>query len=148
MIKFVGDLRQLDGFLRVLRFPSSIKLTAMIQLKYCGVKHLQTNKQTLFNTDMRSYDTITIKKVLSNCLLQSLYIYILPCFRKQKKNNKSITLHLVFLYNFQFTSQIIGALENCTIATTSAIALTGSTMAELTQYITNCARSCQVITIY
>ncbi|XP_071129607.1 polycystin family receptor for egg jelly-like isoform X3 [Mytilus edulis] len=43
----------------------------------------------------------------------------------------------------EFTSQILGALENCTIATTSAIALTGSTMAELTQFSENCARDCQ-----
>jgi len=28
MIKFVSDLRQVDGFLWVLRFPPSIKLTA------------------------------------------------------------------------------------------------------------------------
>jgi hypothetical protein len=30
MIKFVSDLRQVGGFLRILRFPSPIKLTAMI----------------------------------------------------------------------------------------------------------------------
>ena len=30
MIKFVSVLWQVDGFLRVLRFPSSIKLTAKI----------------------------------------------------------------------------------------------------------------------
>jgi hypothetical protein len=30
MIKFVSDLQQVDGFLRVLRFPPSIKLTATI----------------------------------------------------------------------------------------------------------------------
>ena len=35
VIKFVSDLRQVSGFLRVLRFPSSIKLTAKIELKYC-----------------------------------------------------------------------------------------------------------------
>jgi hypothetical protein len=29
-IKFVSDLRQVGGFLRVLRFPPPIKLTAMI----------------------------------------------------------------------------------------------------------------------
>ena len=29
VIKFVSDLRQVDGFLRVLRFPLQIKLTAM-----------------------------------------------------------------------------------------------------------------------
>jgi hypothetical protein len=34
VIKFVSDLRQVGGFLRVLRFPPPIKLTAMIELKY------------------------------------------------------------------------------------------------------------------
>ena len=35
VIKFVTDLWQVGGFLRVLRFPPRIKLTATIQLKYC-----------------------------------------------------------------------------------------------------------------
>ena len=39
VIKFVSDLRQVGGFLRVLGFPPPIKLTATISLKY----H-QTNK--------------------------------------------------------------------------------------------------------
>ena len=30
VIKFISDLRQVGGFLRVLRFPPLIKLTAMI----------------------------------------------------------------------------------------------------------------------
>ena len=30
VIKFVSDLRQVDGFLRVLQFPPPIKLVAMI----------------------------------------------------------------------------------------------------------------------
>ena len=30
VIKFVSDLRQVDGFLRVLRFPPPIELTAMM----------------------------------------------------------------------------------------------------------------------
>ena len=34
-IKLVSDLRQIGGFLRVLWFPPSIKLTATIELKYC-----------------------------------------------------------------------------------------------------------------
>ena len=32
VMKFVRDLRQVDGFLRVLRFPSPIKLTATIPI--------------------------------------------------------------------------------------------------------------------
>jgi len=35
LIKFVSDLWQIGGFLRVLRFPPPIKLTATIKLKYC-----------------------------------------------------------------------------------------------------------------
>jgi hypothetical protein len=35
VIKFVSDLRQTSGFLRVLRFSPPIKLTATIILKYC-----------------------------------------------------------------------------------------------------------------
>jgi hypothetical protein len=34
VIKVVSDLRQVSGFLRVLRFPSPIKLTATKKLKY------------------------------------------------------------------------------------------------------------------
>ena len=34
VIKFVCDLRQVGGFLRVLLFPTPIKLTATMQLKY------------------------------------------------------------------------------------------------------------------
>ena len=35
VIKFVNDLRQIGGFLRVLQFPPPIKLTTTILLKYC-----------------------------------------------------------------------------------------------------------------
>ena len=35
VIKFVSDLRQVDGFLRLLRFPPPKKLTVTIELKYC-----------------------------------------------------------------------------------------------------------------
>jgi hypothetical protein len=34
VIKFVSDLRQVGGFLRVLLFPPPIKLTATMQVKY------------------------------------------------------------------------------------------------------------------
>ena len=41
VIKFVSDLRQVGGFLRVLQFPPQIKLIATIQLKCVesGVRH-------------------------------------------------------------------------------------------------------------
>jgi len=35
VIKFVSDIRQVSGFLRVLLFYPPIKLTVTIQLKYC-----------------------------------------------------------------------------------------------------------------
>ena len=35
VIKFVSDLRQVGGFPLLLWFPTPIKLTAMIKLKYC-----------------------------------------------------------------------------------------------------------------
>jgi len=35
VIKFVGDFRQIGGFLRVHQFPLPIKLTATIKLKCC-----------------------------------------------------------------------------------------------------------------
>jgi hypothetical protein len=39
VIKYVSDLRQIGGFLRVLQFPPPIKLTATIKLKYCWKWH-------------------------------------------------------------------------------------------------------------
>ena len=39
VIKFVSDLWQVGGFLRVLRFPPTIKLTATLQLKYWRTEH-------------------------------------------------------------------------------------------------------------
>jgi hypothetical protein len=35
VIKFVSVLRQVGGFLQVLRFPPPVKLTATILLKFC-----------------------------------------------------------------------------------------------------------------
>ena len=35
VIKFVSDLRQVNGFLRVLQFPPPIKLNTTIELQYC-----------------------------------------------------------------------------------------------------------------
>jgi hypothetical protein len=47
VINVVSDLRQVGGFLRVLRFPPPIKLTAMKELKYCWseVDHQPTNNR-------------------------------------------------------------------------------------------------------
>jgi hypothetical protein len=51
VIKFVSDLRQVGGFLRVLWFPPPMKLTATIYLcnwniVESGIKHHQTNKHS------------------------------------------------------------------------------------------------------
>jgi hypothetical protein len=35
VIKFLSDIPEVGGFLRVLQFPPPIKLTATIYLKYC-----------------------------------------------------------------------------------------------------------------
>jgi hypothetical protein len=37
VIKFVSDLRQVGGFLRIPRFPPPIKLTAIREIKVVGV---------------------------------------------------------------------------------------------------------------
>jgi hypothetical protein len=49
VIRFVSDLRQVGGFLLVLRFPPPIKLTAKILLKYCesGVKYQKPKPKVL-----------------------------------------------------------------------------------------------------
>ena len=54
MLKFVSDLRQVGGFLRVIRFPPPIKLTAAIHFVYkwniveSGVKHHKKNINYFF----------------------------------------------------------------------------------------------------
>jgi hypothetical protein len=42
-IKFVSDLRQVRGFLRVFRVPPTIKLTAMIYVAYQHISALKKN---------------------------------------------------------------------------------------------------------
>jgi len=43
MLKFVSDLKQVDGFLRILRFPPPIKLTALLKVALNTIK--KANKQ-------------------------------------------------------------------------------------------------------
>ena len=60
VIKFISDLRQVDGFLQILRFPPPLKLTATIQLnlvKYCW-KWRQTNQLSLIRTSLLVNDTL------------------------------------------------------------------------------------------
>jgi hypothetical protein len=69
VINFVSDLRQLGGFLRVLRFPPPIKLTPRYNwnIVESGIKHHQTNiKQELIipaPTKLRG-DIVTLPSVL------------------------------------------------------------------------------------
>ena len=54
MVKFVSDLRQVGGFLWVLRFPPPIKLTATINrnIVESGVKHHKTKPNHLNDEEM------------------------------------------------------------------------------------------------
>jgi hypothetical protein len=59
VIKFVSDLQQVGGFLRVLRFPPPKKLTAMIWLKYLNTIALTlTMKRTWFLYVLSEYHGI------------------------------------------------------------------------------------------
>jgi hypothetical protein len=48
-VKFVSDLRQVSGFLRVLRFPQPIKLTAMIDITEILLKVALNTKNPIPN---------------------------------------------------------------------------------------------------
>jgi uncharacterized protein with PhoU and TrkA domain len=50
VIKFVSDLRQVDGFLQILRFPSRIKQTANDITEIVLKVALNTIKQTIKQT--------------------------------------------------------------------------------------------------
>jgi len=67
VIKIVIDLRQDSGFLRVLRFPPPIKLTATIYVD-SGIKQHQSNKETCtrqceYKIPMSSMVTYNVKLV-------------------------------------------------------------------------------------
>jgi hypothetical protein len=71
VIKFVSDLQQVGGFLRVLRFPPPIKLTATIWLKYCWNATLniikQTNKHTRYSCDILDIPVIFLWHTRYSC---------------------------------------------------------------------------------
>jgi hypothetical protein len=48
MLKFVSDLKQVGGFLRILRFPPPIKLTALLKVALNTIR--QANKQIEINS--------------------------------------------------------------------------------------------------
>ena len=63
VIKFVSDLRQVSGFLRVLWFPPPMKLTAIIYLcnwniVESGIKHHQTNKHSYMYPVFEIYELV------------------------------------------------------------------------------------------
>ena len=96
VIKFVSDLRQVGGFLRVLRFPPPIKLTATIYLKHIvgsGVKHHQT-KPSLFNVGLL-WLSLLIRNLCLWCLkcydnlmvILNIYIYIIYVYYSISSKN-------------------------------------------------------------
>ena len=70
VIKFVSDLRQVGGFLRVLWFPPPIKLTAteiLLKLALNTINH-QTNLLFIFS------ETIFVMELLNDRNVQTLHL--------------------------------------------------------------------------
>ena len=72
VIKFVRDLWQFDGYLRVLWFPPTIKLTAMISLKYCSK---WPSKRTHFQVPLSALVPIIYRFVIYNITTLSFISY-------------------------------------------------------------------------
>ena len=99
VIKFVSDLRQVGGFLRVLRIPPLIKLTP--RYTWNIAEHHQANKQTNifkhictilnihsffpYESVCLGYQTGSIKYLWANlcfiCTLWQLYVFLLYYFK-------------------------------------------------------------------
>ena len=81
VIKFVNDLREVGGFLRVLRFPPPIKLTPRYNwnIVESGITHHQTNKQTNKQTNTQYCKTIDKKEtqIAYTIPLIAVYSYLL-----------------------------------------------------------------------
>ena len=99
VIKFVGDLLQVCGFLRVLWFPLPIKLTATTyNLKYCWKWHYkpQTSKPTHPKTVLLDLIIIlTLVWMKENDIAKSMWIHCKTS--KQKTKQKAIE------WNYWFT---------------------------------------------
>jgi hypothetical protein len=78
VIKFVSDLRQVGGFLQLLRFPPLIKLTARYNwnIVESGVKYHKTNK----HTNKLSCRLQTIWQTSLNIMLRERPFNLLWCF--------------------------------------------------------------------
>jgi hypothetical protein len=91
VIKFVSDLRQVGGFLRVLRFPPPIKL------KYCWKKSLTTPKG---QSESVALNTIT----LTLCVLSSKYGVLLISSCSGVRLVHSCLLARVMVFNVTFNN--------------------------------------------
>ena len=70
LIKFFSDLRQVHGFLEVLRFPLPIYLTAMIWLIYIMIRRMKfPDKALTFNFDHPP-------KAINSLITQSACVYL------------------------------------------------------------------------
>ena len=94
VIKFVSDLRQLGVFLRVLRFPSPIKLTSTIYLIYLLKVALNTITLTPIPTKTKLGDIVVlfIHVSLYIDIVCSAYGWFPPC------SVDHLYLFLFFLY--------------------------------------------------
>jgi hypothetical protein len=96
VIKFVSELRQVGGFLPVLRFPLPIKLTARYSwnIVESAVKHHQTNKQSNESESKFSYIFWNICRVnlsnLINCLSFDLRLLIISLYLHVFSEHRSI----------------------------------------------------------
>ena len=118
VIKFVSDLRQVGGFLRVLRFPPPIQPPRYNwNVVASDVKHHQTNKQTnrpnwrvmpllLLLSDWRKCDRIVkMTYTIRQLCLTAILLIIYPVFVRNEANNLvSIT---IWLFNYFFSSETL-----------------------------------------
>jgi hypothetical protein len=68
VIKFVSDLRQVCGFLRVLQFPPPIKLTATILLALNTIKQKKTKKRNVLCLIVTVVQMLPVWLVTTNVL--------------------------------------------------------------------------------
>jgi len=68
VIKFVGDLRQVGDFLRVLRFPSPIKLNRHDIIIESGIKH--NNPNNVLKVALSTNTLATTKTINHNFTIQ------------------------------------------------------------------------------
>jgi hypothetical protein len=102
VIQFVSDLRQIGGFLRVLRCPPPIKLTATIWLKYWSLYgcELWTNSTTHNTTSLRKMQDCALKRI------QDL--------RKLKRSDYSVfRLKLIGWFGYSLSIFHIWQYRNC-----------------------------------